>query len=34
MGDPVLFWTLLAVIAANIILVVLAIRNARRTGRK
>ena len=34
MGDPVLFWTLLAVIAANIILVVLAIRNARWTGRK
>jgi hypothetical protein len=34
MGDPVLFWTLLAVIAANIILVVLAIRNGRRKGRK
>jgi hypothetical protein len=30
MGDPILFWTLLAVIAANIILVVLALANARR----
>ena len=30
MGDPILFWTLFAVIAANIIVVALAITNARR----
>ena len=29
MGDPVLFWTLFALMAANIILVALAITNAR-----
>jgi hypothetical protein len=30
MGDPVLFWTLFAVVAANIIVVAIAITNARR----
>jgi hypothetical protein len=34
MGDPILFWTLFAVIAANIIVVALAPTNARRAGRK
>jgi hypothetical protein len=33
MGDPVLFWTLCAVIAVNVIVVVLAIRNANREAR-
>ena len=34
MGDPDLVWTLLAVIAANIFVVVVAIVNARRTDRR
>jgi hypothetical protein len=34
MDDPILFWTLLAVIAANIILVALAIANALRLERE
>jgi hypothetical protein len=34
MDDPILFCTLLAVIAANIIVVALAIANARRIGRR
>jgi hypothetical protein len=38
MGDPVLFWTLFAVIAANIIVLVLAFiaadRESDREGRK
>ncbi len=32
MGDFDLFWTLFVVIAANILMVVIAIMNARRTG--
>lgn len=30
MGDPVLFWTLFAVLAVNIIVVALALANAHR----
>ena len=30
MGDPMLFWSLFAVITANIIVVAIAITNARR----
>jgi hypothetical protein len=30
MGDPILFWTLFAVIAVNIIFVALALTNAHR----
>ena len=33
MSDPVLFWTLCAVIAVNIVVVVLAVRNANRETR-
>ena len=33
MSDPVLFWTLCAVIAVNVIVVVLAARNANREAR-
>jgi len=32
MGDPVLFWTLFAVIAANVIVLVLAFMNAIRVA--
>ena len=34
MSDPVLFWTLCAVIAVNVMVVVLALRNANREARK
>jgi hypothetical protein len=30
MGDPILFWTLFAVLAVNIIVVAFALTNARR----
>jgi hypothetical protein len=33
MGDPILFWTLFAVLAANILLVAAAITNLRGAGR-
>jgi hypothetical protein len=33
-SDPGLFWTLCAVIAVNVIVVVLALRNANREARK
>jgi hypothetical protein len=32
MGDPVLFWTLFSLAAMNVIVVIFAIRNARRNG--
>jgi hypothetical protein len=34
MSDPVLFWTLCAVFAVNVIVVVLALRSANREARK
>ena len=34
MSDPILFWTLCAVIAVNVIVVVLALRSANREARK
>ena len=33
MGDSILFWTLLAVIAANSLLVAVAVLNVRRTSK-
>ena len=33
MSDPVLFWTLCAMIAVNVVVVVLAVRNANRETR-
>jgi len=34
MDDPILFWTLSGVIVANIIVIALAVANARREERK
>ena len=34
MADPILLWTLLGVIAANILLVAAAIANVRQAGRR
>jgi hypothetical protein len=34
LGDPILFLTLLLVIAVNVIVVAVALTNARRTGKR
>jgi hypothetical protein len=34
MSDPILFWTLLAVVAANILLVAVAIANVRGAWKR
>jgi len=34
MADPILLWTLLAVITANILLVAAAVANVRQSGRR
>ena len=34
LGDPILFWTLFLVIGVNVIVVAVAVTNARRTGKR